>query len=177
MTLARNRWWPLFLLTAVTALLTCGAALPPLDWRNDWQAFVRELSPFLKREASPVELRKAFDGKSVTWIGEVEVVSLDGEYPYVHMKMPEARIPLPDGTAFEFDRTLRPWNIKRTDARKWADVKPGDRVRFRTTLKERNSAFPAITLMYGVSGTPTEGKKFVIITTDGAELIEMVKAK
>ncbi|MFT3879849.1 MAG: hypothetical protein QM703_09335 [Gemmatales bacterium] len=177
MTTSNTRWWFLVLLAAFAGLLSSAVALPPVDWRGDWQAFVRELSPYLKREATPVEFKKAFDGKTVTWVGEVELVSLDGEYPYIHMKMPETKVPFPDGTAFEIDPILRPWNIKRTDATKWANLKPGDRVRFRTTLKERNSSHPAITLMYGAGGTPNQGKKFAFITTDGAELIEVIKAK
>lgn len=157
-----------------------GAAMPPRQvpsWRNDWQAFVKELKPYLQRDAAVAEYQAAFENQKVTWVGEVHTVDLKSELPGVQFKMPVAKIVLPNGITYELDPIIRPWNLQRNQFAKWATVQPGDVVRFQTTLKERNTVYTVVSIMHSVGQPGQPPRPVVCLAADGAELIEIVKRK
>ncbi len=172
-----TRWSISAIFGLAVVVLIGGAALPPPSWRNDWSTFVKELKPYLQREASVSDYQAAFENQTVTWVGEVYVVDLVSELPGIQFKMPEAKVVLSNGITYELDPILRPWNLHRTQFQKWATVKPGDVVRFRTTLKERNSVYTVVSIMHSVGQPGDKPKSMVCLAADGAELIEVVKRK
>ncbi|HQR07850.1 MAG TPA: hypothetical protein PLN21_13565 [Gemmatales bacterium] len=174
------RWLPSASIGMFTVVLLAGAALPPHStstWRNDWNAFVKELKPYLQRQAPLADYQATFEGQTVTWVGEVYCVELLSDLPGVQFKMPDTQVILPNGLTFEFDPILRPWNLQRNQFKKWAAVKPGDLVRFRTTLKERNSIYTVVSLSHRVEKIGDKPMAVVSIAADGAELIEVMKRK
>ena len=144
---------------------------PDVTWRNDWNSFIAELSPYFKRGAPVSELKEKFEGQQVSWIGSVEEVSVRPDGVWVTMKMPAKAVTLSDGTAATVDyQRLSP---KGENAKKWQSLKPGTAVCFQTTLKG-NSLFPVVALLQGLG--PNAGKNSVVISTDDAEVIKVVNA-
>lgn len=148
-----------------------GGVMPAgaVNWKSDWGSFIAELNPYFKRGAPTAELKKAFEGASVTWVGEIEELSIKPDAASVKMKMPAKAVTLSDGSSTEVDYLhLSP---KGENVKKWESLKADTSIRFRTTL-QGNSIFPVVLLLQGVG--ENAGKTRVVISTKDAELLDAV---
>ena len=139
-------------------------------WKNDWAVFASTLSSLFKRGALKADLEAQFAGQIVNWTGVVKEVRRTGDQVSVQIDMPAKTIDLSDGTTTTVDRLgLTPVGA---EAQKWVAIATGTSVRFRTTLKG-DGLFPVIGLMQGMGDNA--GKKIVIISTEGLELLSAVR--
>jgi hypothetical protein len=119
-----------------------------------------------KKGAPVAEVKAKFEGQVVAWEGEVRDVG-----KLIKLKMPANKLTLSNGGAAEIEYlVLEPLG---ENAKKWAAVPAGSRVRFRTTLK--SSLFPVVTLLQGVG--ENAGKDRVIISTHDGELVAIIAAE
>lgn len=145
---------------------------PEVSWKTDWAKFVAEVAPYLKRGAPLSEVKEKFEGQQVVWEGEIQEVSLKADANSVKLRMPAQTVTLSNGAKSEINYLhLAPL---KGNGKKWEEVKVGDKVRFRTTLKG-DSLFPVVAVLQGVG--ENAGKDRVIISTHDADLVEVIQRK
>lgn len=141
------------------------------DWKKDYGAFIDVLSPMFKGNPLHSEIKEKFDGQQVTWTAQFTKMSVNGKNKVVWLKMPAKTITLSNGEKAEaYTLFLIP---KEHNLKKWEDAKVGDTVQFKTTLKG-NSDIPAVYVGQYTTGE-NAGKYHIMIGTDDAELVQVVK--
>ncbi len=169
-----------------TAVLAAQKPTPAAKWEQEWTAFGPFVSPFLVKVkfyppqtgsgySGPLpeefkELTDLIDGHTVSWVGAVKDIKVEDGIASMTMSMPPLTITVQPGhTAVLQIIALR---STKEEATSWQPVKPGDRVRFKTTLKS-NSILPAVGFMVGLGRYA--GDWSVGVATSGALAVEVLK--
>lgn len=136
-------------------------------WRSDWAAFLDAVKQCYDRGLSDEAVSDYFGEKEVSWVGELRERRPYEELPGVELEMPEKTITLSDGRFATVSYLFL--NLDNANAAAWEQVNPGDRVRFKATLKKENGPFTGIS--WSSFG---EKRGELLIGTKNGKLVEVV---
>src|SRR5436309_2629582 len=111
------------------------------NWRNDWHVFIGDVSSDINNGLSERALSAKYSNQPVEWTGAVIEVRLD-DAPCVKVLMPPVEVRIHGRRAGVADYIAL--NIDRAQVEKWDPARPDVRIRFRTTIPERNAIFPGL---------------------------------
>ncbi len=185
------------LIVAVSALSLDSQAEVPTGaeerWETNWESFLETIQRSMEKtdllSETPLSLKigsfvmpldgptmsqlaNRVEGRTVTWTGSISNLADDWSNPHIDLAMPPKLVKLKDGSSgmcCSLRLTPGPDQISQ-----WKTVKVGDSVRFKTVLK-RGKTFPVVGVFLGKD--KEKGKAVVIISTDGAELVEVLVKK
>lgn len=110
------------------------------NWTTSWEAFAREISPYLKESESPLNpaVTAKFDGKQVVWEGEVAEINSKGNAILVNVAPQtftfQSNFAVGGrGTVVVKRITVIP---KKDSLPDWRKVTPGTKVKFQGILKQ-----------------------------------------
>jgi hypothetical protein len=156
------------------------AALPspaqdvkPAAWQKEWKKFGEVVDRLIKGKADSTTINQELKSKYVEWVGTVEKIEVPPPSKpgtinkgVLLIRMEPIKVSLPDGGALTVTHLgLDPYNDD--EWKKWATVKAGTRVAFRTRLIGED-VFPAVFVL------EVKGKKDLIIRTYGVEFLKEV---
>lgn len=160
------------------------------SWEKDWPVFAKYISPYLLKVKIKVpswmhgidglygaslvdyaELNRLIDGHAVTWIGQVKDIEINNGVAKVTLNMPPQAIAVqPEASAVL--HFLQITSTNKDECSSWQNVKRGNWVRFRTTIKSSSNS-GTVSLMTGLGNH--EGEWAVSVSTSGGSLIELME--
>jgi hypothetical protein len=154
-------------------------AAEPSKWQSDWAQFGKELTTMMEKPGAVAgEVDRAFNGKTVEWTGEVAAITAPDakrKYGQIEMKMPPVNFAKGGGTKVSLSE-IRIAPKDDIEWKSWANIKPGARVTFRTTLKSPGfGGMACVSVLHGMG--PNAGKTEVVIFTEGAAKTDLMPSE
>jgi len=132
-------------------------------WQSSWNVFAREVQSMYARKAPTEEFARRFNGKRVTWEGEVKGVAENWSNALrIRLSMPRHMIRRADGQEYRLEQLLITLPIGTA-------ITPGKKMRFRATLAGSGPSSPA------VSDVTLPSEKLYLITVSSLAMAEVIE--
>jgi hypothetical protein len=140
---------------------------PQYKWRSDWGHFIRSVAADFAKGISANEVTSKYCNIAVEWVGRVSRVDL-GEEPRLTLDMQPIIIEMDDGR----HGTVNYLNlvVAHDDIDSWRAVKPGQNIRFRTSVRTGFGPFSG--LNWADLG---QNEGYVSIGTNPSVLLEVIE--
>lgn len=119
-------------------------------WQESWDCFVDLLNKHLRTNDVSSDLTSCICEKKITWEGLVEKVNLNALAPSIYINLPSRTIDFGDGRTAVVDGISLP--VAAGSEASWANVHPGESIRFEAVIGPHESPFPPVTVKTFKSG-------------------------